>query len=151
MTAENSSHLGPDRNLGPDQTVIVMGRRVIHLQPPALLGRLRFQVGGAGHPSKRALCLSSHATPFCFCKEAKFTALPPAGAYARSRKRNAGKLVGFESGGDAPMSEWQIKRATIAALLARLHALSVSSAAEDQAEAQAIQREIAVRLECGDV
>jgi hypothetical protein len=59
------------------------------------------------------------------------------------------RLVGFE--GVAPMSDWQIKRATIAALLARLHALSVSSAAEDQAEAQAIQREIAIRLECGDV
>jgi hypothetical protein len=48
------------------------------------------------------------------------------------------------------MSDWQIKRATIAALLARLHALSVSNAAADRAEALAIQREIAMRLECGD-
>lgn len=49
------------------------------------------------------------------------------------------------------MSDWQIKRASIAALLARLHALSVSSAAADRAEALAIEREIAIRLECGDV
>jgi len=49
------------------------------------------------------------------------------------------------------MSDWQIKRASIAALLARLHVLAVSSAAEDRAEAQAIEREIAIRLECGDV
>jgi hypothetical protein len=49
------------------------------------------------------------------------------------------------------MSDWQIKRASIAALLARLHALAVSSAAADRAEALAIQRELAIRLECGDV
>jgi hypothetical protein len=49
------------------------------------------------------------------------------------------------------MSDWQIKRATFAALLARLHALSVSSAAEHRAEALVIQREIAIRVECGDV
>jgi hypothetical protein len=49
------------------------------------------------------------------------------------------------------MSDWQIKRASSAALLARLHALSISTAAEDRAEARAIQREIALRLECGDV
>ena len=49
------------------------------------------------------------------------------------------------------MSDWQIKRASIAALLARLHALSVSNAAADQEEALAIQRELAIRLECGDV
>jgi hypothetical protein len=49
------------------------------------------------------------------------------------------------------MSDWQIKSASIAALLARLHALSVSTIAADRAEARAIQREIAIRLECGDV
>ena len=49
------------------------------------------------------------------------------------------------------MSDWQIKRASIAALLARLHALSISTAAEHCVEASAIQRELAVRLECGDV
>jgi hypothetical protein len=49
------------------------------------------------------------------------------------------------------MSDWQIQRASIAALLARLHALSVSSAAGDCAEALAIEREIAIRLEVGDV
>jgi hypothetical protein len=49
------------------------------------------------------------------------------------------------------MSDWQIKRASIAALLARLHALSVSSAEKDRAEVKAIQREIAIRLECSDV
>jgi hypothetical protein len=53
--------------------------------------------------------------------------------------------------GVATMSDWQIKRASIAALLARLHAISVSSAEEDRVEAQAIEREIAIRLECGDV
>jgi hypothetical protein len=49
------------------------------------------------------------------------------------------------------MSDWQIKRASIAALLARLHALSVSNSAADRTEVLAIQREIAIRLECGDV
>ena len=49
------------------------------------------------------------------------------------------------------MSDWQIKRASIAALLARLHALSVSTAAEDRSQALAIQREIAIRLEYGDM
>jgi hypothetical protein len=43
------------------------------------------------------------------------------------------------------MSDWQIKCATIAALLARLHALSVSDDANDRAEAQDIQRELWVR------
>jgi len=49
------------------------------------------------------------------------------------------------------MTEWQIRRASIAALLARLHVLSVSSAANDRAEALVIQREIAIRLEGGDL
>jgi hypothetical protein len=49
------------------------------------------------------------------------------------------------------MSNWQIKRASIAALLARLHALSISNAAKDRDEAEAIQREITIRIECGDV
>jgi len=48
------------------------------------------------------------------------------------------------------MSDWQIKRSSIAALLARLHALSISNAVADRSEALAIQREIASRLECGD-
>ncbi|GEM_PF-4184621 len=49
------------------------------------------------------------------------------------------------------MSDWQIQSATIAALLARLHALAISNAPEDRAEARRIEREIAIRLECGDV
>jgi hypothetical protein len=49
------------------------------------------------------------------------------------------------------MLDWQIERASIAALLARLHSLSVSSAVGDRAEALAIQREIATRFEVGDV
>jgi hypothetical protein len=49
------------------------------------------------------------------------------------------------------MSNWQIRRASIAALLARLNTLSVSSASEDRAEASAIHREIAIRQRCGDV
>jgi len=48
------------------------------------------------------------------------------------------------------MSTWQIKCASIAALLARLNTLSVSSAAEHRAEASVIQHEIAIRLRCGD-
>ena len=53
--------------------------------------------------------------------------------------------------GVGTMSDWQIQSASIAALLARLHALSISSAPEDRAEAQRIEREIAIRLQCGDV
>jgi hypothetical protein len=49
------------------------------------------------------------------------------------------------------MSQSQIYQASIAALLARLHTLSISSTAGDRAEAEAIKREIAIRLECGDV
>jgi hypothetical protein len=49
------------------------------------------------------------------------------------------------------MSNWEIRRSSIAALLARLNTLFVSSAPEDRAEASAIQREIAIRLGCGDV
>jgi hypothetical protein len=49
------------------------------------------------------------------------------------------------------MLDWQIKRASTAALLARLHAHSVSSVAGDRAEALAIKREIATRFEVGDV
>jgi hypothetical protein len=48
------------------------------------------------------------------------------------------------------MSASQIRQASIAALLARLHSLSVSSNAEDRAEALAIGREISIRLQCGD-
>jgi hypothetical protein len=48
------------------------------------------------------------------------------------------------------MSNAQIQQASIAALLARLHTLSISSNAEDQAEARVIQREINIRLACGD-
>jgi hypothetical protein len=48
------------------------------------------------------------------------------------------------------MSDWQIRRASIAALLARLHALSISSATADRTEALAIEREISIRLEVGD-
>jgi hypothetical protein len=48
------------------------------------------------------------------------------------------------------MSDSQIRQASIAALLARLHTLSISSNAEDRAEAAAIQREISVRLQCAD-
>ena len=39
------------------------------------------------------------------------------------------------------MSNWKIRRASIAALLARLNTLSVSSAPEHRAEASAIQLE----------
>jgi hypothetical protein len=49
------------------------------------------------------------------------------------------------------MSDSQIRQASVAALLARLHTLSVSNNAADQAEARAIQREINIRLACGDV
>jgi hypothetical protein len=49
------------------------------------------------------------------------------------------------------MSTWQIRCASIAALLARLNTLSVSSAVEHRAEASAIEHEIAIRLGCGDV
>jgi hypothetical protein len=48
------------------------------------------------------------------------------------------------------MSDSQIRQASIAALLARLHTLSISNNPEDRAEAAAIQREISARLECGD-
>ena len=48
------------------------------------------------------------------------------------------------------MSEPQIREATLATLLARLHTLSISSNPEYRAEALAIQREINVRLGCGD-
>jgi hypothetical protein len=48
------------------------------------------------------------------------------------------------------MSEPQIRQATLATLLARLHTLSISSNPEDRAEALAIQREINIRLGCGD-
>jgi hypothetical protein len=48
------------------------------------------------------------------------------------------------------MSHSQIRQASIASLLARLHTLSVSNNAEDRAEAADIQREIHIRLECGD-
>jgi hypothetical protein len=48
------------------------------------------------------------------------------------------------------MSDTQIRQASVAALLARLHTLSISSNAEDRAEAAAIQREISLRLACGD-
>jgi hypothetical protein len=51
---------------------------------------------------------------------------------------------------ESTMSDPQIRQASFAALLARLHTLSVSTNAEDRAEAMAIQREIRVRLECGD-
>jgi hypothetical protein len=49
------------------------------------------------------------------------------------------------------MSEPQIRQATLATLLARLHTLSISSNPEDRAEALVIQREINIRLGCGDV
>jgi hypothetical protein len=52
--------------------------------------------------------------------------------------------------GAATMSHSQIRQASIASLLARLHTLSVSNNAEDRAEAADIQREIHIRLECGD-
>jgi hypothetical protein len=48
------------------------------------------------------------------------------------------------------MSQSQIRQASIASLLARLHTLSVSSNAEDRAEVADIQRELHLRLECGD-
>jgi hypothetical protein len=48
------------------------------------------------------------------------------------------------------MSHTQIRQASIVSLLARLHTLSVSSNAEDRAEAVDIQREIQMRLGCGD-
>jgi hypothetical protein len=48
------------------------------------------------------------------------------------------------------MSQSQIRQASIASLLARLHTLSVSSNAEDRAEVVDIQREIHLRLGCGD-
>jgi hypothetical protein len=48
------------------------------------------------------------------------------------------------------MSALQIRQASIAALLARLHSLAVSSNVEDCAEALAIGREINIRLQCGD-
>jgi hypothetical protein len=49
------------------------------------------------------------------------------------------------------MSDWQIRRSSNAALLARLHVLSVSTIAKDRAEAMAIQREIAIRVAYGDM
>jgi hypothetical protein len=48
------------------------------------------------------------------------------------------------------MSDSQILEASSAALLARLHTLSISSDAEDRAEAAAIQREIGQRLKWGE-
>jgi hypothetical protein len=48
------------------------------------------------------------------------------------------------------MSHSQIRQASIATLLARLHTLAVSSNVEDRLEARVIRREIQIRLECGD-
>lgn len=48
------------------------------------------------------------------------------------------------------MSDWQIQRAALAALIARLNSLAVSTVAEDRAEVVTIQREIAHRIGCGD-
>jgi hypothetical protein len=51
--------------------------------------------------------------------------------------------------GERTMSDLQIEQATIATLLARLHSLSISTNAEDQMEAWVIQRELDIRMECG--
>jgi hypothetical protein len=48
------------------------------------------------------------------------------------------------------MSESQIERATVAALLARLNTLSISGNPEDREEAVAIRREINMRLHWGN-
>ena len=49
------------------------------------------------------------------------------------------------------MSGSNIRHASTAMLLARLNTLGVSTNSNDKAEALAIQREIALRIECGDV
>jgi hypothetical protein len=48
------------------------------------------------------------------------------------------------------MSESQMERASIAALLARLHTLSISGNPEDLEESIAIRREINMRLHWGN-
>lgn len=49
------------------------------------------------------------------------------------------------------MSDWQIACASIAALIARLNTLSVSTNFEDKAEAFAIRREIERRIGVGSI
>jgi hypothetical protein len=59
-------------------------------------------------------------------------------------------LEGLEGIQRRNMSDSQIRQASIATLLARVHTLSISSNDEDRAEAAAIQREISIRLVGGD-